>query len=159
MKGEGGADIAQQFDPRLAQPPVLPEVLPETETVICGRWSVRAANFPLSQGNRPDSTITLAMTAPWPMNLVAEWTTMSAPHSIGRHRNGVAKVLSIINGMSCEWAHLGDGLDVEHVTAGLPIVSVDQLGPCGHAWSNASGDEGRRSTAIPIFLNVTSNCV
>ena len=45
------------------------------------------------------------MLVPWPpMNLVAECSTMSAPHSIGRHRNGVAKVLSTSSGIPCSWA-------------------------------------------------------
>ena len=36
---------------------------------------------------------------PWPpMNLVIEWMTMSAPHSKGRQRYGVAMVLSTISG-------------------------------------------------------------
>ena len=38
------------------------------------------------------------------MNLVAECTTMSAPHSSGRIRYGVGTVLSTISGMPCSWA-------------------------------------------------------
>ena len=46
-----------------------------------------AGKRPLFQGNRPLSTMTPAITVPWPpMNLVAEWTTTSAPCSMGRHR-------------------------------------------------------------------------
>src|ERR1022692_2795499 len=73
------------------------------------------------------------MLVPWPpMNLVAEWMTMSAPHSIGRHRYGVANVLSTTSGSSRECAmaatvsmsstfpagNVRDGrhsLDVQHV--------------------------------------------
>ena len=51
------------------------------------------------------------------MNLVAEWTTMSAPCSIGRQRYGEAKVLSIISGTPASCAIVGDGRDVEHVDA------------------------------------------
>ena len=39
-----------------------------------------------------------------PMNLVAEWTTMSAPCSIGRQRYGVAKVESTMSGAPWPWA-------------------------------------------------------
>ena len=38
------------------------------------------------------------------MNFVAEWTTMSAPCSIGRSRYGVAKVESTTSGMPCRCA-------------------------------------------------------
>jgi hypothetical protein len=55
--------------------------------------------------------------------LVAEWMTMSAPHSIGRHRYGVAKVLSTISGSSCSCAIDATVSMSEHVAAGLPIVS------------------------------------
>ena len=42
---------------------------------------------------------------PWPpMNFVAEWTTISAPCSMGRIRYGVPKVLSITTGIPCLWA-------------------------------------------------------
>ena len=37
---------------------------------------------------------------------MAEWTTMSAPHSIGRIRYGVASVLSTISGTPFSWAML-----------------------------------------------------
>ena len=54
---------------------------------------------PLDQLNCPDSTTTPPMLVPWPpMNFVAECRTMSAPQSIGRHRYGVANVLSTISG-------------------------------------------------------------
>ena len=36
---------------------------------------------------------------PWPpINLVAEWITISAPCSNGRHKQGEAKVLSMTSG-------------------------------------------------------------
>ena len=51
---------------------------------------------------------------PWPpMNLVAEWTTIVAPQSIGRQRYGVAKVLSTMSGMRCAAASCGQRLEVE----------------------------------------------
>lgn len=38
------------------------------------------------------------------MYLVVECTTMSAPNSMGRHRTGVANVLSTISGTPFLWA-------------------------------------------------------
>ena len=44
--------------------------------------------------------MTPPIATPWPpMNLVAEWNTMSAPSVSGRHSTGEAKVLSIISGI------------------------------------------------------------
>jgi len=49
-------------------------------------WSGQGL-FPFDQSNVPLSTTTPPMLVPCPpMNFVAEWTTMSAPHSIGRQR-------------------------------------------------------------------------
>jgi len=52
-----------------------------------GDGSVIPGKFPLSQGKRPDSTMIPAIAVPCPpRNLVAEWTTISAPCSSGRQR-------------------------------------------------------------------------
>ena len=48
---------------------------------------------------------------------------MSAPHSIGRHRYGVAKVLSTISGRSCSCAIDATVSMSSTLPAGLPIVS------------------------------------
>ena len=53
------------------------------------------------------------------MNLVSEWTTMSAPCSIGRSRIGVATVLSTISGTPCACATFGERLDVADVAGGI----------------------------------------
>ena len=51
-----------------------------------------------AQSNLPQSTTTPPMTVPWPpIHFVAEWTTMSAPSSIGLARSG-AHVLSTMSG-------------------------------------------------------------
>ena len=72
----------------------------------------------------PLSTTTPPMLVPWPpMNFVAECTTMSAPHSIGRHRYGVANVLSIISGAPWSWATCASASMSSTLPAGLPIVS------------------------------------
>ena len=48
---------------------------------------------------------------------------MSAPHSIGRHRYGVANVLSTISGSSCSCATDATASMSSTLPAGLPIVS------------------------------------
>ena len=48
---------------------------------------------------------------------------MSAPHSIGRHRYGVANVLSTISGSSCSCAIAATASMSSTLPAGLPIVS------------------------------------
>src|SRR5262249_54193136 len=58
-----------------------------------------------------------------PMNLVAEWITMSAPHSIGRQRYGVANVLSTMSGTSCSWASDATVSISRTLPAGVPMVS------------------------------------
>jgi hypothetical protein len=64
------------------------------------------------------------MLVPWPpMNLVAECKTMSAPHSIGRHRKGVANVLSTISGRFASCAIAATVSMSSTFPAGLPIVS------------------------------------
>ena len=64
---------------------------------------------------------------PWPpINFVADSTTMSAPHSMGRQRIGVAEVLSIISGTPCSWAMLASRLNVGDVEFGIAQgLSVD----------------------------------
>ena len=57
------------------------------------------------------------------MNLVAECTTMSAPHSNGRMRYGVGTVLSSTSGMPCSWATAETPSMSELEFCGLPKVS------------------------------------
>ena len=58
------------------------------------------------------------------MNLVAEWTTMSAPHSIGRQRYGVAVVLSTTRGTPASWATAARPSRSAIAPDGLATVSV-----------------------------------
>jgi hypothetical protein len=58
------------------------------------------------------------------MNFVAECTTMSAPHSSGRQRNGVAKVLSTTSGIWCPCAMAAIASMSSTLPAGFPIVSA-----------------------------------
>ena len=76
------------------------------------------------QGNLPLSTMMPPSVVPWPpMNFVSEWTTMSAPYSIGRSRIGVATVLSTISGMPWLWATLASASMSQMLPAGLPTLS------------------------------------
>ena len=78
-----------------------------------------------AQSNLPESTTTPPMEVPWPpMNFVAEWTTMSAPWSIGRIRYGVAIVLSTISGMPASWAIAATASMSSVSSLGLPTVSA-----------------------------------
>ena len=86
---------------------------------------MRPGNRPASQWYVPPSTITPPIDVPWPpMNLVAEWITMCAPCSNGRHRYGVANVLSIISGSPCAAAIGAQPAMSSTSMRGLPIVSA-----------------------------------
>ena len=92
------------------------------------------------------------------MNLVAEWITMSAPHSIGRHRYGVANVLSTISGSS--WACAMDATVSMSSTfpPGLPIVSPKNAFVFGRtACRQASGSSG--STQVSSTFILRSRCL
>ena len=85
--------------------------------------------LPLPQSNDPDSTTTPPSEVPWPpRNFVAECTTMSAPHSIGRHRYGVATVESTTSGMPACVGDRGETLEVGDDARGVgDDFGVDQL--------------------------------
>ena len=77
---------------------------------------------------------------PWPdRNLVSEWMTMSAPHSNGRHRYGVARVLSTTSGMRRVVGDRGERLEVDDDAARVG-QRLDEDRP----WS---GRRSRRATA------------
>ncbi len=79
-----------------------------------------------AQSNLPESTITPPIEVPWPpIHLVADSTTMSAPHSMGRTRYPPApKVLSTMSGMPLSWATLASASRSGTLPVGLPIVST-----------------------------------
>ena len=92
----------KRLGPQLHQVAVGAEGLMELQAMIGGRRIRDHREASVRPVERAASTTTPPMLVPWPpMNLVAEWITMSAPHSIGRHRYGVANVLSTISGSSC----------------------------------------------------------
>ncbi len=107
----------------------------------------------------PASTTTPPMEVPWPpMNLVAEWITMSAPHSIGRHRYGVANVLSTISGISCSCAMAATVSMSSTLPAGLPIVSPkNALVLARTACRHAFGSSG--STQVSSTFILRSTCL
>ena len=99
------------------------------------------------------------MEVPWPpMNLVAEWITMSAPHSIGRHRYGVANVLSTISGSSRECAMAATVSMSSTFPAGLPIVSPKNAFVFARtAFPHAAGSSG--STHVSSTFILRSRCL
>ena len=87
--------------------------------------SVMTGKLPLSHGNAPESTTTPPIEVPWPpRNFVAEWMTMSAPCSSGRHRYGVASVESTTSGTPASCATSASASRSATVPAGLAMISV-----------------------------------
>ena len=83
---------------------------------------------------------------------------MSAPHSIGRHRYGVAKVLSTTRGSSCSCAIDARASMSSTLPPGLPIVSPKNAFVFGWtAWRHASGSSG--STQVTSMLSLRSRCL
>src|SRR3546814_19809312 len=78
----------------------LPNASVKTLPLYEGLGSLRYGYLPaFAQSKLPESTITPPTELPCPLrNLVVDWTTMSAPCSIGRHKTGDASVLSTISG-------------------------------------------------------------
>ncbi len=79
------------------------------------------------------------------MNLVSEWTTMSAPYSIGRSSTGVGTVLSTISGTPWRWAASAIASMSQMLPAGLPtlsqktaLVSASISRSMSAAWSEAA---------------------
>ena len=120
------AEVAQQLHARLedvrqvgAERRADAEVAGVDEAVVARVGLVEAREA--APGRRrsrtlPPSTITPPIEVPCPPRyFVAECTTMSAPHSNGRIRYGVATVLSTISGTPASCATRGDALDVEDV--------------------------------------------
>ena len=69
--------------------------------------------------------MTPPMDVPWPpMNLVAELTMMSAPHSIGRQSAGEGVVLSMMSGRPFVVRDLWPDRSMSRMSSfGLPTVS------------------------------------
>ena len=105
-----------------------------------------------AQSKLPPSTITPPIVVPWPpMNLVVECRTMFAPHSNGRHRYGVAKVLSITSGMRFSCAIAATSSNGNTLIRGLPSVSPYRIFVLGRiARRKFSGSAGStKVTSIP----------
>ena len=100
---------------------------------------------------------------PWPpMNFVAEWTTMSAPHSIGRHRIRRGERVVDDQRDAVLVRDLGDRREIGDVAGRV----ADRLGEERLGVGPDRRRERRRLrrpetsvTSIPIRLSVTLNCV
>jgi hypothetical protein len=88
--------------------------------------------------------------SPWPLrNFVPLWKTTSAPHSRGRQRTGVAKVLSTIRSAPAFLAAFETAARSATPTSGFEIVSIaTALVPGRIASGRSSGPTN--STATPI---------
>ena len=86
--GAGRPEVAQADGVAVEGVGEVAEGLVEAQAVIAGLLAVRPGNLShCAQSKRPESTTTPPIEVPLPeRNLVVEWTTMSAPHSNGRHR-------------------------------------------------------------------------
>ena len=95
---------------------------------------------------------------PWPsMYLVVEWVTMSAPHSIGRQKTGVGKVLSTISGTPWAWAAVAKRSMSSTSSAGLAMVSPKTARVLGRkaASSSSSVHSGETNVdSMPILAMV-----
>ena len=80
-RGQGGAGIPQQDGADIRGKSRRAHRVIEGNAVVAGIGIADQGYFPLAfQSNFPPSTITPPMAVPWPpINLVAEWTTISAP--------------------------------------------------------------------------------
>jgi hypothetical protein len=102
-----------------------PQGRPVREAVVAGVGLGEAGNLSLAEkSNVPPSTITPPIDVPWPpMNLVAECTTMSAPHSRAGSATGEATVLSTISGTPFV-GHVGRRPRMSRTSFfGLPMLS------------------------------------
>ena len=91
------------------------------------------------------------------MYFVVEWITMSAPHSIGRQRYGVAKVLSIIRGTPLSCAIFANFSISKTVSAGFASVSPKTafvLGLNAALISSSLASATTKMHSIPSFLRV-----
>ena len=90
-----------------------------------------------------------------------EWVTRSAPHSNGRHRNGVARVLSTISGMPTEWAISAIASISTTTPPGLARLSTKIALHLGvSARRKFSGSSGSTKWQCqPSFLKLRPNCV
>ena len=151
----GARDEPVESDPWL--PPIVGGTL-----LVAGDGSAMTGKRPFDQLKVPASTTTPPMLVPWPpMNLVAECTTMSAPHSIGRQAYGVAVVASTTRGMPCAEAMAARASRSATTPEGLATTSVkSSLVRSVMAASKAFGwSAATKLVCTPRRRRVTSNWV
>ena len=91
------------------------------------------------------------------MYLVVECVTMSAPHSMGRQRIGVGKVLSTMNGTPCACASFANFSRSATSREGFVTVSANKalvLGRNAAASFAASSFWFTKVNSMPIFFMV-----
>ena len=94
------------------------------------------------------------------MYFVVECTTISAPHSMGRHSTGVAKVLSTRNGTPFLWAVRANFSRSSTAMAGLAMVSPNNafvLGRNAFSISSSGASASTKVHSMPNFFSVTAN--
>ena len=127
-RADGGAQVAEQLHPGLEDVGAGAEGGPVLEAVVA-RVGLGELGEALGVGPEveadPPSAMMPPIEVPWPpMNLVAEWTTMSAPCSKGRMSHGLATVLSTMSGTPTSWATSETPRMSRMSLRGLPMVSA-----------------------------------
>ena len=113
-----------------------------------------------AQSKRPLSTTPPPITVPLPdRNLVAEWTTRSAPQSIGRQSQGVASVLSTMRTAPAALVSLARVSRSETTPPGLARLSTKSaLAPTSRVASTAARSSvSTKSQRQSNFWNVLLN--
>ena len=122
---ETGAEVAQAFGPRAHDEGRVAELLVEHDAVIAGiRFGQHrkfAGSVPVEPAAIDDHAADGDAVAADPFG--GECMTISAPSSIGRLRNGVAKVLSISSGIFASCAIAATRGISSTSRPGLPMVS------------------------------------
>ena len=106
VRRERRADVAQLLGAQPGEEAVLAEVAVPVEAAVVRHLLVEQrelARSPSGSARSRRRRRRASCRAP-PRNLVAEWMTMSAPHSIGRLRYGVETVESMMSGMPASCA-------------------------------------------------------
>src|SRR5690242_9043756 len=106
--------------------------------------------FCLNQSNFPESTTQPPIELPLPERyLVVECTTMSAPHSNGRHSHGVASVLSTMSGTPAALATAAMGSRSITMPPGLARLSTKIARVLSlTAFLKEAGSSGSQKTAF-----------
>lgn len=159
MRGEGGSEVAQQLDPELDGEGTGPQRGPVPQAVVAGVGFAEVGEAldvgaevegPAVDDDTPDRGPVS------PRNLVAEWTTMSAPCSMGRSRYGVGTVLSAISGTPASWATSATARMSSTLPRGLPSVSANNALVSGRTAARQASMSSGSSTKVTSMPNLGS---